>query len=91
MDRPPESSVIFLDACVLYPWLTRGIVLGVGAPDTWDAESVYNPSVLKRERARDLVTQYHSESDALAAEAAAGAAMIDSIISDGATQAPRPK
>jgi hypothetical protein len=25
MDRPP---VVFLDACVLYPWLTRGIVLG---------------------------------------------------------------
>ena len=24
MDRP----VVFLDACVLYPWLTRGIVLG---------------------------------------------------------------
>ncbi len=28
MDRPPESSVVFLDACVLYPWLARGIVLG---------------------------------------------------------------
>ncbi len=28
MDRPPDPPLVFLDACVLYPWLTRGIVLG---------------------------------------------------------------
>ena len=27
MDRPPETPVVFLDACVLFPALTRGIVL----------------------------------------------------------------
>jgi len=29
MDRPPDPSVVFLDACVLYPALVREIVLGL--------------------------------------------------------------
>ena len=64
MDRP----VVFLDACVLYPWLTRGIVLGAAEARLFSPR--WSPRVLAEWRiavARDGGTPAESWVDAVIA------------------------
>ncbi len=64
MDRP----VVFLDACVLYPWLTRGIVLGAAAAGQFTPR--WSPRVLAEWRiavARDGGTPAESWVDTVIA------------------------
>ncbi len=68
MDRPPDPPLVFLDACVLYPWLTRGIVLG--AAEAGQFTPRWSPRVLAEWRiavARDGGTPAESWVDTVIA------------------------
>ena len=68
MDRPPAPPVVFLDACVLYPWLTRGIVLA--AAEAGQFTPCWSPRVLDEWRiavARDGGTPAESWVDTVIA------------------------
>ena len=68
MDRSPDPPLVFLDACVLYPWLTRGIVLG--AAEAGQFTPRWSPRVLAEWRiavARDGGTPAESWVDTVIA------------------------
>ena len=68
MDKPPDPPVVFVDACVLYPWLTRGIVLGAAEAGQFNPR--WSPRVLAEWRiavARDGGTPAESWVDTVIA------------------------